>query len=88
MRNGIPVISTIHSGIPEIITHGENGFLTQEHDFDSFAEYMDLLLNDESLRNRMGLSAKASIDERIPMGSRVKAISTHIANALKANERA
>jgi colanic acid/amylovoran biosynthesis glycosyltransferase len=88
MRNGIPVISTIHSGIPEIITHGENGFLTQEHDFDSFAEYMDLLLNDESLRNRMGLSAKASIDERIPMGSRVKAISTHIANELKANERA
>ena len=63
MRHGKPVISTIHSGIPELITHGKNGFLAQEHDFESFADYMSLLLEDESLSDKMGKSAKELIAE-------------------------
>lgn len=31
---GVPVISTFHGGIPEIITDGFNGFLTEEKDVD------------------------------------------------------
>ena len=74
MRHGKPVISTIHSGIPELITHGKNGFLAQEHDFESFADYMSLLLEDESLSDKMGKSAKELIAESVPLGSRGKVI--------------
>jgi len=80
MRNGKPVISTIHSGIPELITHGKSGFLAQEHDFESFAKYMVLLLEDESLSNEMGRSGKELITARIPLGSRGKEIRSLILN--------
>lgn len=32
MATGVVVISTIHSGIPELISHGETGFLAKEND--------------------------------------------------------
>jgi glycosyltransferase involved in cell wall biosynthesis len=33
-----PVISTLHSGIPEVVTHGENGFLVEEGDIEGMAQ--------------------------------------------------
>lgn len=82
MRHGKPVISTIHSGIPELITHGKNGFLAQEHDFESFAEQMTLLLEDGKLRKEMGVLARESVAERIPLGSRSSRINPLILNAI------
>ena len=82
MRHGKPVISTIHSGIPELITHGKNGFLAQEHDFESFAEQMTLLLEDGKLRKEMGVLARESVAERIPLGSRSSRINSLILNGI------
>tara|TARA_X000000950_G_scaffold283515_1_gene384500 strand:- start:547 stop:1722 length:1176 start_codon:yes stop_codon:yes gene_type:complete len=86
MRHGKPVISTIHSGIPELITHGKNGFLAQEHDFESFAEHMILLLEDGKLRKEMGVLARESVAERIPLGSRGKEIRSLILNQVNGSE--
>lgn len=86
MRHGKPVISTTHSGIPELITHGKNGLLVQEHDFESFADYMSLLLEDESLLTELGRSAKEFIAERIPLGSRGKEICKLIMEEVKRND--
>jgi glycosyltransferase involved in cell wall biosynthesis len=35
---GIPVVSTIHSGIPEAVIDGVNGFLVREHDYPHMAQ--------------------------------------------------
>lgn len=35
---GVPVVSTLHSGIPEVIVDGENGFLVREHDYETMAD--------------------------------------------------
>jgi colanic acid/amylovoran biosynthesis glycosyltransferase len=43
MASGLPVISTWHSGIPEVIEDGENGFLAKENDIDSLFDRMLLL---------------------------------------------
>lgn len=86
MRNGKPVVSTIHSGIPELITHGKNGFLVQEHDFESFADYMSLLLEDDSLANKMGRFAKEFIAETVPLGSRGKKIRQLIMEEVKRSD--
>lgn len=34
----LPVVSTIHSGIPEAVTDGINGHLVREHDYESMAK--------------------------------------------------
>lgn len=46
---GLPVVSSIHSGIPDAILHGQTGFLARERDWKILAEYILFLLNDRSL---------------------------------------
>lgn len=43
MACGLPVLSTRHSGIPELIDDGENGFLAEEGDVDGLYRKMTLL---------------------------------------------
>ena len=40
MAMELPVLSTYHSGIPELVEPGVNGFLVQERDIDGFAHAM------------------------------------------------
>ncbi len=44
---GLPVASTFHSGIPELITHGEHGLLTSEGDADGLAQNLLALCTDD-----------------------------------------
>lgn len=47
-----PVISTNAGGIPEIITNGENGFLTEIEDYKKLANYIIKLSNDKNLQKQ------------------------------------
>jgi len=44
---GVPVVSTSHGGIPEIVIHGVTGLLVPERDHESLAEALSVLLGDE-----------------------------------------
>jgi colanic acid/amylovoran biosynthesis glycosyltransferase len=44
---GVPVVSTTHGGIPEIVVHGATGLLVPERDHASLAEALSVLLGDE-----------------------------------------
>ncbi|NJM64415.1 MAG: glycosyltransferase [Acaryochloris sp. RU_4_1] len=46
---GLPVISTVHAGIPEAVIHGETGFLASERDADTLAAYCLQVLQDATL---------------------------------------
>jgi colanic acid/amylovoran biosynthesis glycosyltransferase len=46
---GVPVVSTAHGGIPEIVVHGVNGLLVPERDYQSLANALSDLLSDEGL---------------------------------------
>lgn len=59
MAAGKPTIATAVGGIPEGITHGENGFLIDPDDTEGLLKYTELLISDSSTRNRMGSSASA-----------------------------
>ncbi len=54
MALGKPVVSSRVGGIAEMIQDGENGFLVDENNVDGFADKIVTLLNDPSLRKRMG----------------------------------
>jgi colanic acid/amylovoran biosynthesis glycosyltransferase len=50
---GLPVVGTLHAGIPEAVIHGLTGFLVPEHDVQGLAEYSLQLLNDQDLWQSM-----------------------------------
>lgn len=54
MQAGVPVISTLHRAIPELITHGENGLLVPIRDSQALAEAIKQIALDAPLRKRMG----------------------------------
>ena len=54
LRAGLPVVATELAGIPELVTHGENGYLTERGDAGELAEMLGRLLADPELRARMG----------------------------------
>ena len=58
MACGIPVVSTLHSGIPEAVEDGVNGFLVREHDYESMAERMLRLLKEPALAEKMGANGR------------------------------
>jgi L-malate glycosyltransferase len=60
MACGIPVVSSAVGGIPEIVTHGQHGFLVEGRDPDRFAEPCRTLMQDDALRRRIGEQAAAS----------------------------
>lgn len=59
-----PMVSTSDGGIPEIIRHGENGFLVEREDVGALVRYTRLLIQDKELRRRMGQKAREIVEAR------------------------
>jgi colanic acid/amylovoran biosynthesis glycosyltransferase len=57
MALGLPVVATRHSGIPELVTHGESGFLVPEKDPDAIAACIRHLHQNPHDWNRLGRAA-------------------------------
>lgn len=56
--SGIPTIATRSGGVPEVVKHGETGFLVSENDIDATANALDALLSDPFLCRQMGNAAR------------------------------
>ena len=54
MMAGVPVISTRHGSIPDLIAHGENGLLVPVRDSRALAEAITQIALDHNQRKRMG----------------------------------
>jgi glycosyltransferase involved in cell wall biosynthesis len=66
MSTGLPVISSQHGGIPEVIVDGENGYLVPEHDVAAYAGKMRAVLDDDgSLGARAAQTVRQSFDIRL-----------------------
>jgi colanic acid/amylovoran biosynthesis glycosyltransferase len=62
--SGLPVVGTLHGGIPEAVSDGHSGFLVPERAVEPLADALDALLADVSLRRRMGDAGRALVHER------------------------
>ena len=58
---GLPVVSTRHAGIPDVVVEGQTGFLVDEHDEVGMAEFMTDLSRDAELADRLGTAARQHI---------------------------
>jgi colanic acid/amylovoran biosynthesis glycosyltransferase len=63
LAQGMPVVSTYHAGIPEVVTDGQSGFLVQERDATGLAEKLERLITDPARRYEMGRRGRKFIEE-------------------------
>jgi ATP-binding cassette, subfamily B, bacterial len=61
--SGLPVLSTLHSGIPEIVADGKSGFLVGEHDVRALAERIAYLVERPDVCDEMGRHGRARVEE-------------------------
>lgn len=61
MASGMPVVSTWHSGIPELVEHGKAGLLVEEHDVRGIAEALTTFCHDRDMVAEMGRHARAAV---------------------------
>ncbi|MBI9072780.1 MAG: glycosyltransferase [Melioribacteraceae bacterium] len=59
---GLPVISTYHSGIPELVEHGSTGLLSEEKDVEGIAKNLSELINNSSLRMELSKNARVKVE--------------------------
>jgi len=64
MSCGTPVVASNRGGLPELIEHGETGFLHNPTDVDAQADSVLRLLGDEELHRTMGARARAVAVEK------------------------
>ena len=67
MAMGLPVIATKINAIPEIVTHGETGFLVQPGDLDRLALSIQTLLENPLLCCEMGSNAHQVVERKFNM---------------------
>jgi len=58
MACGVPPIGTDAGGVPELITHGVDGFIEAVGDLDAQAARATQMLTDDSLHQRMAAAAR------------------------------
>jgi len=62
MASGIPIISTVHAGIPEAIVSGKHGILVPEKDNDALLNAITVLINDSKMGNALRLNARKRVE--------------------------
>ncbi|MFE1744020.1 glycosyltransferase [Coleofasciculus sp. H7-2] len=63
MAMGLPVVSTQHGGIPELVEDGISGFLVPERDADALAEKLGYLIAHSEVWPEMGQAGRAYVEQ-------------------------
>lgn len=82
MASGVPVLSTYHSGIPELIDDGVSGLLSQERDYRGLARNICRLIDDEQLRSSVTTAARAKIENEFNQSAILDHLAAEIRNAI------
>jgi N-acetyl-alpha-D-glucosaminyl L-malate synthase BshA len=67
LASGVPVVASNVGGLPEVVRHGETGWLVAPHDHDAMAAHV-LTLTDPTRRQAMGEAARADAVARFAQG--------------------
>ena len=60
---GLPVLSTQHSGIPEVVVDGKSGFLVPERDVDALVDRLSYLIEHPELWPEMGRAGRDFVEK-------------------------
>ncbi|MCW2706025.1 MAG: glycosyltransferase [Blastococcus sp.] len=64
MASGTPVVASCLDALPEVLRHGETGFLVTPGDVDELRDHVAQLLEDRALAGRMGRRGREVVLEQ------------------------
>jgi glycosyltransferase involved in cell wall biosynthesis len=76
MATGLPVIATPVGGVPEAVTDGMTGLMVNPDDPSALAAAMIRLLDDATLRDRLGSAARRTIEQRFSADTSAAAVAS------------
>jgi colanic acid/amylovoran biosynthesis glycosyltransferase len=79
---GVPVVSTKHAGIADVVIHGKTGFLVDEGDIELMSEYIYKLLNNPELAREMGQNGWEYISATFSMERSISELREILENCL------
>ena len=82
MATGLPVVGTLHGGIPELVEDGESGLLVPERDPAALSAAVARLMADAASWDRLGAAGRRKVVEVYDRGSILKATLRAYARAL------
>jgi colanic acid/amylovoran biosynthesis glycosyltransferase len=71
MATGIPVVSTYHAGIPELITNDKEGVLVPENNVDALASALEWMLENRALWPFYSTNARAKIEQAFDLNQQL-----------------
>lgn len=74
----LPVVSTFHAGIPDIIIDEKTGLLVEEHDVDGMANKMLYLLDNRNKAIKMGQDGREYIKQNYSMRQHLESLNSII----------
>ncbi|MFT4848868.1 MAG: colanic acid/amylovoran biosynthesis glycosyltransferase [Sediminicola sp.] len=80
---GLPVISTIHAGIPDVIIHGQTGLLSPEHDVKKMASHMLCFLDNIELAKQFGVAGKLNVSNNFNIKRHIDSLQLVLENSIK-----
>ena len=75
---GLPVVSSWHSGIPELVAHGETGFLAEERNVDEISGYLRVLLKNPAIRKTFAVNARQRVLREFDLSILNDALADHL----------
>jgi glycosyltransferase involved in cell wall biosynthesis len=79
---GLPVVSTRHSGIPELIVEGETGLLVNEHDVEGLAAAIASLAADGDLAQRLAVAGRARVEQEFDRDRQAVRFARYLSNLI------
>jgi glycosyltransferase involved in cell wall biosynthesis len=68
---GLPVISTFHAGIPDVIINGKTGLLVAERDIDGMAQNMLFILDNPEKAKEIGIAGRENIRQNFSISKHI-----------------
>jgi len=90
MAMHVPPVSFASGGIPEVIRHGETGFLAAERNVEELAHYLGLLITNRTLRNTMGQRGRQWVEREFNLAiqnAKIEALYDEIINNVEIGHR-
>ena len=84
---GLPVISTLHAGIPEVVIDGKTGFLCREGNVQAMATAIESLLRNPDLAGVMGRAAQCHGKAHFTLDHHIDTVSSMLCDVVTAEAR-
>ncbi len=82
MAAGLPIVSTRHAGITDVVIEREIGFLVEEGDIELMADYIEKIAENRVLAKQMGLNGKQRIEKNFTLEKHLEIINNSISSCI------